>query len=219
MKNTSRIITVLAVLALAAAACQRGPTSAKADSNILFKDDFTSQSASWSRVDDSSQGITEYADGGYRIYVDRANYYLWSNPDKVTQIPGDVHIEVDAAKVGGPDANDMGLICRYTDENNFYFFTVGSDGYYGISKIKDGNESLLGADKLQFDDKNIHTGNAANHLRVDCVGNKLSLYANGKLLLQAEDGDFSKGTVGLLAGAYDTSGVDILFKNFVVMKP
>ncbi len=219
MKNYPRFITVLVVLALAAAACQVGTSGSPTDPNILFKDDFSNQKGGWSSINDSTEGVTDYASNGYRIFVDRANYYLWSNPDKLKSLPRDVRIEVDAAKTDGPDANDIGLICRYQDEQNFYFFTVGSDGYFGIHKIKDGDETLIGSEKLQFDDQKIHIGSAANHLRVDCNGNKLSLYANDSLLAQVEDGDFAEGTVGLLVGTYETAGADILFDNFVVMKP
>ena len=32
----------------------------------------------------------------------------------------------------GPDDNDFGIICRYIDDNQFYYAIISSDGYYGI---------------------------------------------------------------------------------------
>lgn len=44
-------------------------------------------------------------------------YDAWANQSR--SFPGDVRIEVDAAKIGGPDDNDFGVICRYQDIDNF----------------------------------------------------------------------------------------------------
>ena len=55
--------------------------------------------------------------------------------------------------------------------------------------------------------------------KVVCAGSKLSLFANGQKLEEAQDAEFSSGDVGLLAGAYHVEGVDIVFDNFVVKKP
>jgi hypothetical protein len=65
----------------------------------------------------------------------------------------------------------------------------------------------------------INTGTADNHLRADCVGDTLTLYANGVQLFQTQDSDFAKGNVGLIAGSYDTAPVTVYFDNFVVTQP
>jgi len=218
MKNTARIVTIMLVLALATLACL---SSAKIDPNaasgsVLFKDDFSKKSGGWDQVT-ADEGVTDYASDGYRILVNEINYYLWANPNEMKF--ADTRIEVDASKVAGPDANDIGIICRYVDTENFYFLTISSDGYFSVSKIVAGEENLVGMEELQFDDTNIHTGNTSNHLRADCVGSKLSLYANGTLLVEVEDTDLAEGNVGLIAGTWDTSGTDILFDNFQVIKP
>jgi hypothetical protein len=187
-----------------------------ADGNVLFRDDFSNQSGQWDVINDA-EAVTDYIDGSYRILVNDSNWYYWSNPGKRSF--NDVRMEVDVNKAAGPDENDMGLICRYQDKDNFYFGVIGSDGFYAVFKIKDGNETLIGMEEYGFDDKSIKTGNNANHIRLDCIGSKLSLYANNTLLVEVEDTDFPEGNVGLLAGTYDTPGVDVYFDNFVVKKP
>jgi hypothetical protein len=65
----------------------------------------------------------------------------------------------------------------------------------------------------------INQGSATNHIRADCVGSNLTLYANGSEIASASDSSFTGGDVGLIARTYDTAGTDILFTNFVVSKP
>jgi hypothetical protein len=42
---------------------------------------------------------------------------------------------------------------------------------------------------------------------------------NGVAVMNATDTDLSGGLVGLIAGTFEESGVDILFDNFIVTKP
>ena len=182
---------------------------------LLFSDDFSDTSSGWDRINDAD-GVNDYSNGGYRIFVNKDNWYFWSNPGLQFT---DVVIDVDAQKTAGPDENDFGIICRYKDEQNFYFFTIGSDGYYSISKILNGEESLVGMDQMQYIDTVIHLGGTPNHLTAECVGNNLTLTVNGTVLADVKDTDFNSGDVGLIAGTYDTSGVDVLFDNFVVTRP
>jgi len=124
----------------------------------------------------------------------------------------------DAVKAGGPDDNDFGVICRYQDVDNFYFFIISSDGYYGIGKTVDGVQELIGTDQMNPDDA-INQGDANNHIKADCVGSHLVLHANGAKLADVEDTSLSSGDVGLIAGTFDEAGADIHFDNFVVRKP
>jgi hypothetical protein len=181
----------------------------------FFSDDFSDPPSGWGIW--SREGAkAEYSEGGLRISVSQPQYDFWSVAGKNYE---DVRVEVDAVKINGPDNNDFGILCRYLDKDNFYMLLVTSDGYYGIAKRKESQYSMIGSDQLQYTDSAIHSGKASNHLRADCIGPMLRLYANGQMLMEARDTDFANGDVGVLAGAYDTPGVDILFDNFVVKKP
>jgi hypothetical protein len=65
----------------------------------------------------------------------------------------------------------------------------------------------------------INQGDATNHLQASCIGNSLSISVNDQNLISVEDADFLSGDVGLIAGTYDSSGTDIHFDNFRVLKP
>jgi hypothetical protein len=216
-----KIYAILAVLALVALACSISPVSTPSgggggqDSNVLFSDDFSDTGSDWDRRQDSNY-VTDYANGGYRIYVNDTNYDIWANPSK--SFPGDVRIEVDATKAGGPEDNEFGVICRYQDVENFYFFLISSDGYAAIGKYQNGEQQLISGESMEQVD-GISAGAATNHMRADCVGSNLSLYANGNLLVTATDSRFTSGDVGLMAGTFSEPGTDILFDNFFVYKP
>jgi hypothetical protein len=183
--------------------------------NVLFQDDFSDPSSGWDRVN-QPEGITDYNNGVYRIFVNTINTDVWANPGLDFS---DVRIEVEATKVGGNDNNDFGVICRYQDADNYYFFILSSDGYYGIGKVRDGQQKLIGVEAMPPSEA-IVQGNASNRVRADCLGPKLSLYANDEFLAQYEDTDFSSGDVGLIAGTSpEAPGTDIHFDNFQVLKP
>lgn len=191
------------------------PESGAAESGtVLLSDDFSDPLSGWG-VWNREDGTVSYDQGSLRITVNESQFDYWSVAGRTFS---DVQVEVDAAKQSGPDDNDFGIICRYMDKSNFYLLVISSDGYYGIAKVRAGRYSMIGAEQLQYSDA-IAQGSAQNHLRADCAGSSLRLYANGQLLMEAEDDDFSSGDVGLLAGAYNQQGVDILFDNFVVKKP
>ncbi len=180
---------------------------------IVFEDDFSDPESGWDSWSDETSK-TDYLDGEYQILVGQENWYYWANPYRDFT---DVIVDVDITKQGDPDG-DAGIICRYVDASNFYFLRITTDGYYGISKIIDGEEIQLDMDELSQSSR-IKTGNATNHITAECVGSSLRLLVNGREVATAEDSELTSGDVGLIGGSFDLAGVDLRFDNFVVMKP
>jgi hypothetical protein len=119
------------------------------------------------------------------------------------------------SKLGGPDDNSFGVICRYHDAENFYAFLVSSDGYYGIIKVKDGNYALLSGKNMDFN-SGIVRGRGTNRVLGVCSEDELGLFVNGSLLTIVQDSDFTEGQIGLISGSNATSGTDILFDNLIL---
>jgi hypothetical protein len=180
---------------------------------VIFQDTFSDPTSGWNQVT-SAKGISNYADGMYRIQVNETNTDVWANPGIDL---ADAVIEVDALKVGGERDNRYGVICR-VGADKFYAFLLSSDGYFGIGKIIGMQSELIGMDAMQSSSA-IHLGSETNHIRADCIGNTLTLYVNGQKLAEVHDSEFTTGDVGLIAGAYNLPGVDIRFDNFIVTKP
>ena len=181
---------------------------------LLFQDDFSNPDSGWDRLE-NEDGVTDYQDGQYRILVNTTNTDVWANPG--LNFTSTV-IEVDATKVGGDDNNDFGVVCRYKNGENFYFFVISSDGYYGIGKVQDGQQVLIGMESMPPTDA-VKQGNATNRIQAYCDGSTLRLLVNGELLAETTDEDLTSGDVGLLAGSFHTPGTDILFDNIVVQEP
>jgi hypothetical protein len=207
------ILLVLALVSLSCAFLTFGEAVTD-PGDVLFQDDFSDPSSGWDRYNEEN-GITDYVDGAYRIFVNGAKTDIWANPGLSFT---DVRVEVDARKTAGPDDNDFGLICRSQDVDQFYFFIISSDGYYAIGKVDGEAQQLLGMEAMQPSEV-IKQGNETNRIRADCTGSTLALYVNNEKLGEAQDSSYPSGDVGLIAGSFDTPGTDVLFDNFSVLKP
>ena len=205
------IVIILAVTSLACFATDlQTPTN-----GILFSDDFSNAGKKWDQYTGSSY-TTDYYNAAFRIIVNDTRTDAWASPGKESFT--DTRIEVDATKNGGPDDNDFGIICRYTGADSFYYAIISSDGYYSIMKMTSEKGKFIGRDSMHESNR-INQGAATNHIRFDCAGSTLTLYANGFQLDQQTDSEYTTGNVGLISGALGTAGTDILFDNFYVYKP
>ena len=189
---------------------QSGMTSPQ----VLFYDDFSDSASGWQK-NSGNQGETTYFKGQYRINVENVNFDLWSNPGKNFS---DSRVEVDSVKLAGPENNRFGVQCRYKDADNYYFAVISNDGYYGIGKVVEGEQSFIPKNGMQVTNT-IYAGSATNHIRLDCVGTRLTLYVNGNYVDSVEDSDLTAGDIGLVAGTFEEKGTQILFDNLVVFHP
>lgn len=203
----------LCLAAWCLAACQASPTQSQPGA-VLFQDDFSRTLSGWDRHRESAYWV-DYQDGAYHMRIDAPNADAVSNPGLDFR---DVRVQVEATKVDGPDNNLFGVVCRYQDPGNFYFFAVSSDGYAGIGVSKNGRRHLLSRDTL-LPSPRILTGSATNVLRADCVGYELNLYVNGGLVSQAQAAEWDEGDVGLMVGSYEQGGAEIAFDNLSVTQP
>ena len=189
------------------------PAPAQPSGSVLFQDDFAQPTTGWDRLL-VTEGVMDYYSGGYRMLVNSLQTNFWATPRRNFS---DVRIEVDTGKMAGPDENRIGLVCRLTGKD-YYFFIFSSDGFYGMGLFKDGQAVLLGQSEMQYSE-NINKGVAINHLRADCTGNTLTFFINGFQVAQAQDATLTSGDVGVLAGTFNEVGTDVLFDNFVVLQP
>jgi hypothetical protein len=186
--------------------------SSSSPGDILYQEQFEDNTTGWARVANDN-GIMDYDRGGYRILVREPKLNIWSTSEHDFR---DVRVEADVIRLDGPDENRMGLLCRYQG-GDYYFFVISNDGYYVIGKFIGGLTLLLGQSEMTTSET-IQTG-TMNHLRADCIGDKLTFYINFTEVASAIDADFPSGDVGVLAGSFAEPGVDVLFDNFVVLQP
>jgi hypothetical protein len=214
-----KAIPLIGIFTLSALACQalsftdqffEVPSGA-----VLYQDDFSDPDSGWENLSDENLGILEYFDGYYRIEVSGRRKLLYTGPGMNFN---DVHLEADTIKVIGSKDDMYGLVCRAEDENNFYFFIISSDGYFGIGKMVNGEQVLIDMPGM-LPSEVISQGKAINHLRADCISDRLDFYVNGKKLKSVKDSDFINGDVGLINGNLRAAKNVVLFDNFSVLNP
>ncbi len=182
--------------------------------HIVFQDDFQDSASGWP-VQAGWQGRMNYQDGAYHMEISAPRALISAALPTNYVFPPDVEIQVDAHSLTGPQDNRFGIICRYQDPFNYYWFVISSDGYYGIGKMKAGQAELINAPQMPPSEI-IQQGLDSNHLRVECVGEALRLYVNNSLLAEQSDREFKQGGVGLLVGAGSQPGVQIAFEHLTV---
>lgn len=182
---------------------------------VLFQDDFTNPSSGWENLTHEQYGTMDYFDGYYRIQVIGEQQMLLASPGLNFT---DVRLESDTIKVIGSSDDIFGLICRVKDQENYYFFVISSDGYYGIGKMINGLQTMIDTSGM-LPSEIINQGKSVNHLRADCIGDHLELSVNGQLLTSVKDVELSNGDVGFLLGNFETFENVVLFDNFSVINP
>lgn len=220
MARVAGSVLAVMLLIISLTACSFNDTleqvlSGQNQDDVLLVDNFDDPTSGWKTWLGEDGSSIDYTEGALRFYVNKAQFDYWSVAGKNY---GDVHLESDITKGEGPDDNDYGLICRYQDQDNFYAFVISSDGYAGIIKVKDGNYQVLSGESLQYSEI-IQRGSSTNRLKATCAGTALTFSVNGSQLFELTDEDFSSGDVGVIAGAYDAPGVEVLFENFAALKP
>jgi len=180
---------------------------------IVFQDDFSDRSTGWEKVNTPYE-LKGYSDGGYLISVKMESARSWSVANFPTQ---DIEISVQTQKISGPNDTNFGILCRYQDKDNYYSFLISSDGYYGILKMQDGIDSLLGNAEFTFS-SDILREDGINQIAAECLGNELNLKVNGQKLLSVVDDAFQVGKVGLIVETGAEGTAAIVFKDFSVIK-
>lgn len=181
---------------------------------LVFQDDFNDPRSGW-QVQAGPEGSMGYQQSIFWIQVQAPNTNLVAALPENYWFPANVEIEAEARKLAGPNDNRFGLICRYQDDLNYYWFAISSDGYYGIGKVKEGQVMFINRDQMPPSEV-IRQNESWNQLRATCVGNTLTLYINGVLVDQQTDSDFAEGDIGLMAGAGAEGQVIVTFDRLLV---
>jgi hypothetical protein len=170
-----------------------------------WQDDFESLVVPGFWSEEAGDNSERFFDAGaYQIAVYEADTVAWTMAGQLAY--EDFLIAVDTTLAAGSTDNEFGIVFRHQDENNFYVYSISSDGYYSLSRLVDGSWETL----LRWRRSNaIDTRDEAwNYLEL--------LVENGQLLTTYEDDESYIGGIGLLAGARDDAGVQIAFDDFEV---
>ncbi len=214
------LLLLFTLVTFSLAACTIG--SAEADpcdeNGALLRDDFGGEKNCGWREYNQGGAVVEIADGTLNISTSQTGQIWWSN---VGRDFGDVIVTVQARQTSGPNNNAYGVICRYQDEKNFYFFLISGDGYYAIGKYESAQDRptyLTPNQEYIFSDL-INQGVATNLVRASCIGNELALSVNGLPLVSVTDDSFAGGDVGLGVSTLEQGTAVVQFDDLLVLAP
>jgi len=186
-------------------------TAAPTAQLLLLEDDFSNPKSGWDRGDDSD-AEWGYQDEEYRILVKTEDLTVWANTREKYDLANLVMV-VEARRVAGPVDNEYGVIIRYQDRSNFYLFSVSSDGQYAVQMLRDDNWKEL----VKWSPSPVIKGDeGTNVLRVVAEGPQMHFVVNGEQLCVVEDSTFTSGSIGLAAGTFTETGVEVRFDSLMV---
>ncbi len=190
------------------------PMANQPSPQILLEDSLKDPSSGMA-VENNEDYTLQYTDTGYRILVSGLSTDIQSSAGKQFE---NVAMDVDVTKTAGPDSGEYGLICGLQSGSgwNGYGFLASADGYYSLVQWVDGERTVLDGPR---EAAVLRRGNSTNHLRVMCSDETLQLYINGEQLGYAYAPDLKMGEVALVAGTFDTAGMDVTFSNWVITEP
>ncbi len=213
-KYNCRLKSCLIVLILLLLLCA---CSADDGQETRFRDDFEDSRSGWG-TQESAEFNRGYTEGEYFIELDEPNWFAWAYPGVQFD---DASVEVNAYLSSGSQDGHFGVLCRYKDEDNFYYFAISADGYYAIFRRENGDvlKVITGDGEGMTHSTTIRTGGQINNIQAVCQGDELSLYVNGKLLETVSDDTHVQGDVGLGAGSGPEGDVHIRFDDLNVDRP
>jgi hypothetical protein len=177
--------------------------------NVISMDDaFEQRSGKWDETE--QQNFSQWTEAGsFHIQVHQENFVAWSLYHD--QKFNDGLIMAQARRVSD-STGAYGLLFRYQDVNNFYYFMVDDSGFFRLGKRFSGEW----IDLIEWTySESIFSGEAFNHLGVMMTGDELVAFINNEVAGSVIDTSFQLGDVGLIAqSAGDQEGMHAEFDVF-----
>jgi hypothetical protein len=184
---------------------------------VLYQDDFSADNGAW-LLESDMEATASIHDGRLFLNIDSANLIAWA--ELKDQKYNNFELQVDAIQVGGPDNNSYGVVFRMKDPSSYYRFDISGDGYYALTRrdAADGGSWVWITDDWQESDA-INRGASANHIKIVAQDEQFDFWINGEKITSIQDGAYRTGTIGLDAGTFHESGVQVAFDNLVIREP
>jgi hypothetical protein len=241
MKGHIRIVLAVAVLSLAAMACQAVTGGGNTDvpnvptvevevpkieiptievpdilnNDIMLSDDFSSEQ--WGTGTDADSSV-EYSNESLQFIVSKDLYFVWSTPNDEDY--ENIHVEVTATNNSTDSTGAFGIICNLNSvTDTSYYFAVTGAGEYAIGRYTLTDDTLLTNDGTWGASDAITSGAASYRIGADCGNGTLTLYVDGQQVDSVNDDYYTSGSVGLFAWSGEqTDGTDVFFDDLELKK-
>ena len=178
---------------------------------IVFRDGFDSQDGNWGTYS-STDGSAFYKDG--KLHIKNYTASVYPSSSGTERQFSDFALEVEMELVSGSSAYWQSVFCRYNGVGDSYMFSINANGKYSILKSVEGVATML---RTPTPSSHIRTGlGVTNNIRVECIGNSLTLYVNGFSVAQVSDNTFVAGQVGFSVESTSGEYSEVAFDNVVI---
>lgn len=205
------LFTVLLLLA----ACGGGDEAVLQDEDVIFRDEFVpGETGAW-LIEGDDVGQTAVINQQLVISIDQPNTMQYTTLQE--PVVDNFSLEVDAQQIAGNPESSFGVLARMRGADQFYRFEITSSGLYMAERHNaDGSWSQYLEDWTES--PAIKQGlNTVNRLKVEANGPSLLFYVNDTLLHEVYDNGVGlEANIGLDAGAFGQTGLQVAFDNVVI---
>ena len=181
------------------------------EAKILSQDSFSNSGSGWS-ISTNDERKKTYKSGKYSITVKKPNWLFISWAPR-EPFPADFEVKVDTRQVVGL-TGDYGIVWG-KDGDNYYIFTISSDGRYRLRKRV--NDVWQTNPVSWTNSPAIKRGTGNNQLKVIVIGNSITLIVNDTILTTVKGPSFAPGKIGLVGGSFDDINVEVQFDNLKIV--
>jgi len=174
----------------------------------FFREEFDGVFPSWSLLQSNGDSPQATVENGALTFA-LASPYSWSYVILGAEEYTDAHITARFdSRSASPSA--LGVVCRYSEANGWYEFNISEDGTYNVlfgqwlaAGVAD--YQPIASDFSEY----IRPNGEANEVGMDCQGNTLWLYLNGKLFRKIDVSRFglTGGRLGLSMASFENAPV------------
>ena len=182
-----------------------------------YTDDF-STAYKWVGPDDPGSATNQVESERLTATDHKADGYIWwSTTD---QQAGDSYAEVNAAvgTCSGKDAAGFSVRVNGDGFDQAYALEFSCEGSFRLRRFVSDTapEALI---EWTASAEITKGPNVTNRMGLLARGSKLYIFANGKLVGQAEDASYASGTFGVYASAVDSATLTVTFDDFAAWYP
>ena len=219
------LVAGLAGLGMAAATpavAASGPASGITNPNHFMDTFDNNRSDGWTRVDEGTISTpSRWAATGQELRQ-LSNIHGGSSASTAIPKPGTNFVMGNpgwknyafSADVSTTDDDDIGVVFRYQDDNNYYRFSMNRQhGYKRLVKKVDGKFTLLAENSTHYKTSTTY------ELQAVADETKIQIYVNGRLTFDVNDAALANGKIGLYtwgsaSTTFDNVSVDVQNDDF-----
>jgi len=177
----------------------------------FFTEEFNANLNGWSILRSSGDTAPQTSAINGFLILEMTSPFTWIYTIYGAHEYVDVQVRARFENRAGNSAS-VGVVCRYRELNGWYEYNVFTDGVYNVLFGQWLAEGIADyAPMLSGESEYLKPNDAAKEIGMDCVGNTLFLYVDGKLIRKMDVTRYglTEGKVGLAVSSLENSSANV----------